>query len=92
MEQNYNEKMSQLGYNQLVCDIFINWENVKDEILLPERKKGSGNGTIHVFLGAADSELREEFASYYEAVQAGKDPSEEAVTVKHYFIISNIKL
>lgn len=41
--------MSQLGYNNLVCDIFINWENVKDEILLPERKKGSGNGTIHVF-------------------------------------------
>lgn len=90
MEQNYNEKMSQLGYNQLVCDIFINWENVKDEILLPERKKGSGNGTIHVFLGAADSELREEFASYYEAVQAGKDPSEEAVTVKHYFMITNV--
>lgn len=49
MEQKYNEKMSQLGYNNLVCDIFINWENVKDEILLPERKKGSVNGTIHVF-------------------------------------------
>lgn len=90
MEQKYNEKMSQLGYNNLVCDIFINWENVKDEILLPERKKGSGNGTIHVFLGAADSELRKEFASYYEAVQSGEDPSEGAVKVKHYFMITNV--
>ena len=90
MEQNYNQKMSQLGYDQLVCDIFINWENVKDEILLPNRKVGSGNGTIHVFLGAADKDLREEFASYYDAVESGEDTSIGAVEVKHYFMISNI--
>ena len=65
MDQVYNSKMNELGYNQLVCDIFLNWEDVKDEILLPERKQGSGNGTIHVFLGAADAALREEFPSYY---------------------------
>jgi hypothetical protein len=54
----YDSKMKELGYNQLVCDIFANWEDVKDEILPPDRKQGTGNGTVHVFLGAADSELR----------------------------------
>lgn len=86
----YNDKMAQLGYTQLVCDIFIDWENVKDEILVPDRKTGSGNGTIHVFLGAADTELRKEFPSYYESVESGKDTSIGTIEVKHYFMISNI--
>ena len=90
MDQVYNNKMNELGYNQLVCDIFLNWEDVKDEILLPERKQGSGNGTIHVFLGAADAALREEFPSYYEAVDNGEDTSVGAIEVKHYFTPSNI--
>ena len=90
MDQVYNNKMNELGYNQLVCDIFLNWEDVKDEILLPERKHGSGNGTIHVFLGAADAALREEFPSYYEAVDKGEDTSVGAIEVKHYFTPSNI--
>ena len=51
MEQIYKSKMQAIGYDQNVCDIFVNWEDVKDELLIPERKKGSGNGTIHVFLG-----------------------------------------
>lgn len=58
MEQIYNKKMNELGYGQFVCDIFLNWEDVKDEILLPDRKEGSGNGTVHVFLGAADECLK----------------------------------
>ena len=90
MEQLYKEKMNELGYNQLVCDIFINWENVKDEILIPERKTGSGNGTIHVFLGAADADLRKEFSAYYSAVENGEDPSVSAIEVKHYFLHTNI--
>lgn len=90
MEPNYDNKMAQLGYNQLVCDIFLDWENVKDEILIPNRKAGSGNGTIHVFLGAADSKLQEEFPSYYESVASGEDTSIGAIEVKHYFMISNI--
>lgn len=49
MEQIYKNKMQAVGYDQHVCDIFLNWENVKDELLVPERKRGSGNGTIHVF-------------------------------------------
>ena len=82
--------MASLGYNQLVCDIFIKWEDVKDEILIPERKSGSGNGTIHVFLGAADAKLKNEFRSYYSAVENGEDPSIRAVKVKHIFLVSNI--
>lgn len=90
MEQIYLDKMNKLGYNQLVCDIFDNWENVKDEILLPERKEGTGNGTIHVFLGTADSQLQKEFISYYQAVENGEDPSTGAIVVKHYFLASNV--
>lgn len=90
MELSYNNKMAQLGYDQLVCDIFLDWENVKDEILIPGRKAGTGNGTIHVFLGAADSELQKEFPSYYESVASGEDTSISAIEVKHYFKISNI--
>ena len=82
--------MNEVGYDQFVCDIFLNWEDVKDEILLPERKAGSGNGTVHVFLGAADSILQKEFASYYNAVKRGEDTSVKAVLVKHYFLKSNI--
>ena len=60
MEESYKKKMEALGYDHFVCEIFGDWENVKDEILLPDRKSGSGNGTVHVILGAADSFLRNE--------------------------------
>ena len=90
MENLYNQKMAMLGYDQLVCNIFVNWENVKDEILIQERKTGSGNGTIHVFLGAADTQLKNEFNSYYSAVENGEDPAINAVEVKHIFLASNV--
>lgn len=90
MEQIYKNKMRTIGYDQSVCDIFINWEDVKDELLIPERKKGSGNGTIHVFLGAADEELRKEFPQYYTSVQNETDASNGAIEIKHYFLSSNI--
>ena len=73
MKDIYEKLMAQMGYKKLVCDIFLNWENVKDELLIPERKQGSGNGTVHVFLGAADEKLREEFADYYASVEKGGD-------------------
>ena len=90
MEQMYNDKMQAIGYNQLVCDIFLNWEDVKDEILLPDRKLGSGNGTVHVFLGAADAALRTEFVKYYTSVEKGEETSVQAVKVKHVFTKSNV--
>ena len=90
MEQIYNKKMNELGYGQFVCDIFLNWEDVKDEILLPDRKEGSGNGTVHVFLGAADECLKKEFPNYYKAVTNGEDPSVGAIKITHYFVKSNV--
>ncbi len=90
MDYLYEQTMQHLGYDQLVCDIFIDWENVKDEILISERKTGSGNGTIHVFLGAADKDLRKEFTQYYSAVENGEDPSIHAVNIKHFFLKSNV--
>lgn len=90
MEQIYNKKMNELGYGQFVCDIFQNWEDVKDEILLPDRKEGSGNGTVHVFLGAADECLKKEFPGYYKAVTDGEDPSVGAIKITHYFVKSNV--
>lgn len=90
MEQIYKSKMQAVGYGQNVCDIFVNWEDVKDELLIPERKKGSGNGTIHVFLGAADEELRKEFPQYYASVQNEIDATNGAIEIKHYFLKSNI--
>lgn len=90
MEQKYNDIMRTVGYDQLVCDIFLDWEDVKDEILLPDRKLGSGNGTVHVFLGAADSVLRKEFSNYYTSVENGEDTSVHAVKVKHFFLRSNV--
>lgn len=90
MENNFDDKMHALGYNHLVCNIFSEWEDVKDELLPTDRKSGSGNGTIHVFLGRADSELRKEFGDYYNAVEEGEDPSVKAVEVKHFFSASNV--
>lgn len=90
MEHIYKNKMQAVGYDQHVCDIFLNWENVKDELLVPERKRGSGNGTIHVFLGAADAELRKEFPQYYASVQNETDAAKGAIEIKHYFLSSNI--
>lgn len=90
MEQKYNDIMRTVGYDQLVCDIFLDWEDVKDEILLPDRKLGSGNGTVHVFLGATDSVLRKEFSKYYTSVENGEDTSVQAVKVKHIFLRSNV--
>lgn len=90
MEQIYNKKMNELGYGQFVCDIFLNWEDVKDEILLPDRKEGSGNGTVHVFLGAADECLKKEFPGYYKAVTNGEDPAVGAIKITHYFVKSNV--
>lgn len=90
MDHFYNDKLKLLGFNQFLFDIFPRWEDVKDEILVPERKSGTGNGTIHVFLGAADNELQKEFSSYYQAVNNGQDPSIGAIEIKHYFLVSNV--
>ena len=90
MTEKYKEIMNEMGYNHLVCDIFDIWEDVKDEILLPDRKDGSGNGTVHVFLGNADNVLRNEFSTYYNDVKKNGDTNKGAVVINHYFLKSNI--
>ena len=71
MEQIYKDRIAALGYDHLVCDIFSDWEEAKDEILPQDRKNGSGNGTIHVFLGAADPVLRKELSGLLHNPEAG---------------------
>lgn len=90
MEQIYSDKLGKLGYTHY-ADIFRDWEQVKDEILIPLRKQGSGNGTIHVFLGAGDAALRNAFPEYYTAVEGlNEEPSTGAIPITHYFSRSNI--
>ena len=45
-----NDLMFSRGYTKAIAPIFSEWEFVKDEILLPNRKAGSGNGTVHIYL------------------------------------------
>lgn len=90
MTEKYKTIMNEMGYNHLVCDIFDHWEGVKDEILLQERKDGTGNGTVHVFLGNADNALRHEFSKYYLEVEEKGDTNNGATIINHYFLKSNI--
>lgn len=89
MKQEIIDRLRTVGYT-LLFDIFPDWEHVKDELLLPGRKNGTGNGTVHVFLGAADSQIRKEFPSYYQAVESGADTADGAIKVKHYFDVANL--
>lgn len=90
MDQLLREKSISLGYTQVVCDIFPEWEHVKDELLLQDRKTGTGSGTIHVFLGAAFEELSNEFADYFSSVKTEADAEAGAIPVKHYFSKNNL--
>ena len=90
MEQIFNNKLSSLGFTHFVADIFPDWESVKDEILLPSRKRGTGNGTVHVFLGAGELALKSEFSDYFNAVERGEDPDKKAVKINHFFSKSNL--
>ena len=90
MDQLLREKSINLGYSQIICDIFPEWENVKDEILLSERKTGTGSGTIHVFLGAAYDELSQEFPDYFASVKTEADAEQGAIPVRHYFSKNNL--
>ena len=90
MDQLLREKAISLGYSKIVCDIFPEWEHVKDEILMADRKAGTGSGTIHVFLGAAFDELSNEFADYFSSVKTEADAEAGAVQIKHYFSKNNL--
>lgn len=91
MDNSIIKEIATLGYTEKVGDIFINWENVKDEILEPERKTGTGNGTIHVFLGKEGYRLfQNEFPEYYEQVKSTNETADKAPIIRHIFSKANL--
>ena len=80
------------GYDKFVCNIFQDWEFVKDEMLLPERKAGSGNGTIHVYLQSNNlASLEKCFPKYFASKKRGLNISDrDCPIVEHYCHVPNL--
>ena len=86
----YKDMMSQRGFNEFIADIFSDWESVKDELLEPDKKEGSGNGTVHVYLKQASYDvLKSCFPIYFKKVETVEDTN-DAPIIKHYFSTTNI--
>lgn len=87
-----NEVMAAKGYPHFVGPLFPNWEFVKDEILLPNRKTGSGNGTVHVYLLDDNMKYFEQcFADYVAAYrQNGETANSNCPKVTHFAMTSNL--
>lgn len=87
-----NTLMDANGYNEFVCDLFPDWEFVKDEMLLPERKTGTGNGTVHIYLQQENmGPLTKCFSSYITRYKRGqKMGDEECPSVTHFCQVSNL--
>ena len=87
-----NEVMAAKGYPNFVGALFPNWEFVKDEILLPNRKTGSGNGTVHVYLQDDNMKYFEQcFADYVTAYrQNGEAANSNCPKVTHFAMTSNL--
>ena len=91
MEDRYKSLMAELGYSDFLCDIFIDWEQVKDEILESDRKSGSGNGTIHVFLGKEGyNAFKYLYPKYFQQVENTQNTNDNAPKLKHVFLKNNI--
>ncbi len=88
----FDTLMSINGYDRFVCDIFPDWEFVKDEMLLPERKSGSGNGTVHVYLQTNNlAALEKCFPSYFISRKRGVNISDsDCPIVEHYCHVPNL--
>ena len=87
-----NELMANRGYTKPIGAIFSEWEFVKDEILLPNRKAGSGNGTVHVYLLEDNMHLFKEcFPEYIEAFNKNLPEAEDLCPrIKHFVMTSNV--
>ena len=87
-----DEFMRSRGFTKAIGPIFSEWEFVKDEILLPDRKEGSGNGTVHIYLLEDNMTIfRQCFSEYIEAFS--KDPKESedlCPHVAHFVMTSNV--
>lgn len=87
-----NELMSNRGYTKAIGSIFSNWELVKDEILLPNRKAGSGNGTVHIYLLEDNMNMfRECFPDYINKFKLSPESAEkDCPQIQHFVLTSNI--
>ncbi len=84
--------MSNRGYTKAIGSIFSNWELVKDEILLPNRKAGSGNGTVHIYLLEDNMNMfRECFPDYINKFKLSPESAEkDCPQIQHFVLTSNI--
>lgn len=84
--------MSNRGYTKAIGAIFSNWELVKDEILLPNRKAGSGNGTVHIYLLEDNMNMfRECFPDYINKFKLSPESAEkDCPQIQHFVLTSNI--
>ena len=80
------------GYDEFVCDLFQDWEFVKDEMLIPERKTGSGNGTVHIYLLQSNlMYLQRCFPDYVTNMRLGQNISDDdCPVVEHFCQVSNL--
>lgn len=90
MDANIIKYVEGKGYT-FVQDIFFNWEKTKDELLVSERKTGTGNGTVHVFLGQNGyGFLKEYYPEYYNQVELTNDAETNVPEINHIFLKSNL--
>lgn len=87
-----DEFMCSRGFTKAIGPIFSEWEFVKDEILLPDRKEGSGNGTVHIYLLEDNMTIfRQCFSEYIEAFSKDPKDSEDLCPhVAHFVMTSNV--
>lgn len=87
-----NELMFNRGYTRPIGPIFSEWEFVKDEILLPNRKAGSGNGTVHIYLLEENMQKFEScFPRYISSFRSSPSDSEHICPhVDHFILTANV--
>ena len=87
-----NKIMASRGYSNFVGAIFQDWEFVKDEVLLPNRKIGSGNGTSHIYLLEDNMTIfRKCFGGYLDKFSANNSlPEDQCPHITHYVMTANV--
>ena len=87
-----DELMRSRGYTKAIGPIFSEWELVKDEILLPDRKEGSGNGTVHVYLMEDNMDIFNQcFSEYVDVFRNNpKDSEDHCPRVAHFVMTANV--
>lgn len=87
-----DELMRFRGYTKAIGPIFSEWEFVKDEILLPDRKEGSGNGTVHIYLMEDNMDIFNQcFSEYVDMFRNNPRDSEDyCPRVAHFVMTANV--